>query len=125
MGHRTFFLAAGLVAVASCAPQEPVACTMIGCDDGWSVEVVGELPATYVVRARVDGEVVASRECSPANPCAGAVFLPGISAAEAELEIVGDGVDLRWTVRPEYQVVQPNGPNCPPICQQARVRVEL
>lgn len=102
-----------------------VACTLIGCDDGWSVEIVGDLPPTYTVRARVDGDVVASVNCSPAASCPDRIFLSGVTAAQAELEIVGDGVDLRWQVTPNYETVQPNGPGCPPICQQARVRVEL
>lgn len=119
-------LALALVGVAACAPQEPVtACTLIGCDDGWSVQIVGALPATYTVRVSVEGDVVASVDCSPANPCPDRVFLPGVTAAQAELEIVGDGVNLRWRVTPTYTVVQPNGPSCPPICNQARVRVEL
>lgn len=111
---------------AAPAPQEPqVACTMIGCEDGWSVEIVGELPDAYTVQISVAGDVVASVECSPVNPCGERVFLPGVSATEAVLEVLGTGRELRWVVTPSYAEVQPNGPQCPPVCQQARVRVEL
>jgi hypothetical protein len=109
------------------APPPQQACTMIGCDNGWAVEVVGAaaLPANYTMRVIVDGAVVASVNCSPEQPCGDRVFLPGVTAEEAELEIVGANVPLRWTVRPSYDVVQPNGPNCPPTCRQARVQVRL
>jgi hypothetical protein len=116
-----------LAANAACAPREAErTCTLIGCDDGWAVEIVGgTLPATYTVRAVVDGRVVATHACTPDNPCGRQLFLPGLTAAQADLEIVGADLDLRWTVRPEYQLVQPNGPDCPPTCRQARVQVRL
>jgi hypothetical protein len=116
-----------LAANAACAPREAeLACTLIGCEDGWAVEVVGAaLPSTYTVRAVVDGQVVASRACTPENPCGRELFLPGVTAAAADLEIVGADLSLRWTVRPEYRVVMPNGPDCPPTCRQARVQVRL
>jgi hypothetical protein len=111
------------------APSAPPAqaCTRIGCDDGWTVELVGAaaLPATYTIRVLVDDAVVASVQCTPTQPCGEQVFLPGLTAAEAELEIVGGAAPLRWTVTPEYSTLQPNGPNCPPTCRQARVQVRL
>jgi hypothetical protein len=109
------------------APQPGPQCTLIGCDDGWAVELVGAaaLPATYTVRVLVDGAVVASVQCTPEQPCGEQVFLPGVSAERAELEIVGGDIPLRWTVTPQYNVVQPNGPDCPPTCRQARVQVRL
>jgi hypothetical protein len=110
------------------APEPPMqACTRIGCEDGWSVEI-GEgvvLPETYTIRVVVDDAVVASRTCSSAQPCGAQVFLAGVTAEEAQLEIVGGAEPLRWTVRPEYSVVQPNGPDCPPTCTQARVVVRM
>jgi hypothetical protein len=109
------------------APPPQQACTRIGCEDGWSVELTGAaaLPATYTIRVLVDGAVVASRQCTPAQPCGDRVFMAGVTAAEAELEIVGGPIPLRWTVTPEYTTLQPNGPGCPPTCRQARVHVRL
>jgi hypothetical protein len=106
-------------------PQQ--ACTRIGCEDGWSVELgdAAALPATYTIRAIVDGTVVASRECSPAQPCGDRVFLAGVTADQAELEITGGPAPLRWTVTPQYNTLQPNGPGCPPTCRQARVVVRM
>jgi hypothetical protein len=108
-------------------PPPAQACTRIGCDDGWTVELVGAaaLPATYTIRVLVDDAVVASVQCTPTQPCGERVFVAGVTAAEAELEIVGGEVPLRWTVTPEYNTLQPNGPNCPPTCRQARVQVRL
>jgi hypothetical protein len=117
---------AALAAPACGVAPRADACTLIGCEDGWNVELAGgTLPATYTLQVRVQGAVVASVQCSPANPCGRQVFLPGVTAEQADLEIIGGDVPLRWTVRPEYRTVQPNGPSCPPACRQARVRVEL
>jgi hypothetical protein len=110
------------------APEPPVqACTRIGCEDGWSVQIDEgiALPESYTLRIIVDGAVVASATCSPAQPCGRQVFLAGVTAEEAQLEILGGADPLRWTVRPEYTIVQPNGPNCPPTCTQARVVVRM
>jgi hypothetical protein len=109
------------------APPPQQACTRIGCEDGWSVELAGAtaLPATYTIRVIVDGTVVASRECSAAQPCGDRVFLAGVTAAQADLEIIGGAAPLRWTVTPEYSTLQPNGPGCPPTCRQARVAVRM
>jgi hypothetical protein len=108
-------------------PPPQQACTRIGCEDGWTVELAGAaaLPPTYTIRVLVDGAVVASAHCTPAQPCGEIMFRAGVTAAEAELEIIGGAVPLRWTVTPEYNMVQPNGPGCPPTCRQARVQVRL
>jgi hypothetical protein len=122
---RSLVPAFAILAVTSCAPGA-TACTMIGCDDGWNVELIGgTLPAAYTVQVRVDGQVAAAVECGPTNPCARTMFLPGITAEQAELEIIGADLNLRWVVTPTYQTFQPNGPNCPPTCRQARVQVQL
>jgi hypothetical protein len=119
-------LSSAVFAIASCAPGASTECTMIGCDDGWNVELIGgTLPATYTVQVRVDGQIVAAVECSPTNPCARTMFLPGVTAEQAELEISGADLNLQWEVTPTYQTVQPNGANCPPICRQASVQVQL
>ena len=107
------------------APAPERACTLIGCANGWSVQIDGRasLPDTYTIRVLVDGAVVASATCSPTQQCGDQVFLAGVTAEEAQLEILGSDTPLRWTVRPEYNVVQPNGPDCEPTCRQARVVV--
>jgi hypothetical protein len=106
-------------------PQQ--ACTRIGCDSGWIVEIAdpSALPQSYTVRVLVGGSVVASAQCSASQPCGDRVFLSGVTAEEATLEITGAAVPLRWTVRPEYTLLQPNGPQCPPTCRQARVQVRV
>jgi hypothetical protein len=110
------------------APPPQQACTRIGCEDGWSVELADAataLPATYTIRVIVDGAVVASAQCTPERQCGEHVFLAGVTAEQAELEISSGPVPLRWTVTPQYNTLQPNGPGCPPTCRQARVQVRL
>jgi hypothetical protein len=113
---------------ADAAPPPQQACTRIGCEDGWSVELAdaaAALPATYTIRVIVDGAVVAATQCTPERQCGERVFMAGVTAEQAELEIIGGPVPLRWTVTPEYNTLQPNGPGCPPTCRQARVQVRM
>jgi hypothetical protein len=118
-------LAAGLAAGQAACGTAGRACTLIGCSDGLTVELAGSLPADYTVTARVDGAVVQRVECGAARDCRGEVFLEGVTAANVELEVTSGAVSERREVAPSYATVQPNGPGCPPICRQARVRIEL
>jgi hypothetical protein len=118
---------APLPPAADPAPPPQQACTRIGCEDGWTIDLsdAAALPATFTIRVIVNGAVVASQECSPARPCGDHVFLAGVTSDQAELEITGGPAPLRWTVTPQYNTLQPNGPGCPPTCRQARVVVRM
>jgi hypothetical protein len=98
-------------------------CTKIGCSDGLNV-LVENAPATpYTVEAVLPDGTSRTAQCEAAPGCEGGVFLADITAAEVTVRITAGGGTSSQVVRPEYVETQPNGPNCPPTCRQARVQV--
>lgn len=109
---------------AGCAPAAPAPriCTKIGCESGLSIEVEGAPQDPYRVEARAAGETPRVREC-PSPPECGRIFFPDFLPAEVTVEVIAGGERSSRTVRPNVEVVQPNGPGCPPTCRQVRVTV--
>ena len=122
---RSFLLAPLAVALLTeCAPMSPPAraCTLIGCTDGLTVELTGTPAGAYRVELEVPGE--AQRRvvrCDSPGAC-GPVFFE-VTPAVATVHVVTAAGTRSQEVRPAYQVNQPNGPDCPPRCRQARVTV--
>ena len=112
------------VLFAGCAPAAPAprACTKIGCESGLFVEVAGTPQGAYRVEVRAAGETPRVREC-PSPPECGQLFFPDFLPAEVTVEVIAGGERSSRTVRPQVEVVQPNGPGCPPTCRQAHVTV--
>ena len=105
------------------APPAQRACTMIGCEDGLTVAVEGTPDSAYRLEIRAPGEEIRVQECPSPAEC-GQVFLVGFLPEEVTVELVTEsGERSTRTVRPEIETVQPNGPDCPPTCRQARVTV--
>ncbi|MCB9610043.1 MAG: hypothetical protein H6716_25885 [Polyangiaceae bacterium] len=115
------------------------ACSLIGCEDALQIRLdalrwgAGE----YTFKFDVDG---ASSECNASVPwaCSQDCAAPGIafygctegkaiegvrisgSPKRVSLTIQRDGTSVANKVfEPDYQHVQPNGPQCEPICHQA------
>lgn len=124
-----FAVVLGIVSVAAaCSSQaqdtpEPVACTLIGCVNGLTLELRGNLPDTYTVTARA-GTVVRTRECSTAQPC-GQIVFEDFNPNTVTIEVTSAAGTVRREVTPEYRESRPNGPNCPPVCRQATVAVDV
>jgi hypothetical protein len=109
------------------APQEPPppqqACTQIGCADGVTVRVRGDVRRAKVARACVGGR------CSRWRLRRGriaripiAVPEPGDRVRVTVRLLDADGVRLvRARTRARLTATRPNGPDCPPVCYSARV----
>ena len=129
-----------------CDARDDLACTEIGCGDGVTVAVVSERFADGVYRLRVSSGGladdcqwtissgrIASETCNAAYgvgasyppPEAVAVSYP---AVEGPIRVVlsRDGsVVADRAVTPAYETVEPNGPDCPPVCRVARTEIVL
>jgi hypothetical protein len=100
-------------------------CTLVGCDSGLGV-VFTQAPT---VPYRVE---VFSREDAPhyvfdcANPsqCDDARFID-YTPALVTIRVTTAAGTREQTVRPEYDIDRPNGPNCEPTCKWATVTVAL
>lgn len=119
---RSLLFAPLAVLLAGCPPTSPRACTLIGCTDGLGVEVSGAPAGPYRIELEVPGE--AQRRvfrCDTPGACAPAFF--EVTPEVATVHLVTAAGTRSQQVRPAYNVTQPNGPDCPPRCRQARVTV--
>lgn len=121
---RSLLFAPLALLLADCAPTAPDGrvCTLIGCDTGLTVEVAGAPAGPYRIELEVPGE--AQRRvirCDTPGACAPAFF--EVAPEVATVHLVTAAGTRSQQVRPDYRVTQPNGPDCPPRCRQARVLV--
>ncbi len=122
---RAFLLWALLIGAACTGDQYGPACTLIGCEDGLSVDVQGDLPASYTVSLEAAGMAMVEYQCTAAAPCSVPHFVPDFTPETVVVRVQGGGVDYSETVTPEYTISRPNGPDCPPECQQATIVVQV
>ena len=115
---------AAIVLVSACSSNEAeVACTMIGCENGLSIEVNGTLPFPYKVHVRAGGETLHSFDCAANEPCT--AFVANHTPREVTIAVETPQGEVSNTYVPEYRTSRPNGPNCPPECRQARIQVNV
>lgn len=128
-------------------PGDEVGCTLIGCDSqvvfelddgelvpGRAYELEAclddrcetttvELPAHGTAIAGADGLTASAEEDVVALILPDGDF-PGVHTAQLRIrDAGGDGTLFEAAVEVELERTQPNGPNCPPVCWQAVVRL--
>lgn len=102
-------------------PGGPVMCTQIGCSDGLNVELDG-FSEEVELELAADGET-RTMTCLPPGPCIH--FVPDFTPAEVTATAYLPDREEERTFTPEYREERPNGPDCPPVCRQARLRWKL
>ena len=119
-------------AAPGCSPGGDVVCTQIGCDSGLGVELrAGALEAVdgpFTVRVCADGDCTESEQ--PGGPTASTVYvfhvLPDARAGadtSVRVEVADrDGIAFAATRTARFRADRPNGPRCPPVCNQAHLR---
>jgi hypothetical protein len=139
--------------LSACFHAELADCTEIGCVDGLEVFFVGTDPGpgVYTVEIDLHGEFIHCQATIPLGTdgddgCTDArvsLFLSG-SALEADQQSVDgffldstdtgavavtishDAVQVGYAAfEPDYQTLQPNGPECEPTCSYATREIEL
>ena len=103
-------------------------CTAIGCDSGLAVRVEGaSTTGAYRVELLPSGETGPRyvAECPDASRCAAGVRFPGFTGDWTLVRVTTAQGTVTREVRPSYQELRPNGPDCPPICRQAVVTVSV
>ena len=125
-------------------------CSEIGCSDSFEADFqpVLEMQGDYLFTLDVDGVVTTCAMTLPlidGQSCDGPLqllrsgsalpesehSLPAFSILETgfvsyTLTIELDGVELvRWTEEPEWDVIQPNGEGCAPVCEVASSMVVI
>jgi len=102
------------------------ACTQIGCDDGINVQLSDERPDSLSLTIYLDDETEAfdSIVCTNQEPSC-VLRTGGITPETVTVEIKWDTEEYRQTFTPEYESFQPNGPDCPPVCNIALLEIIL
>jgi len=113
--------AAGLL--WGCSLGEPVTCSGIECTSALVVDLGGAVPSSYTIEVRGPNET-RRFTCTEASLCNEAVF-DDFTPTRVTIRVTWPGGSLEQEVTPGYEVVQPNGPGCPPICQRAVVTITI
>ena len=129
-----------LVLFAGCPEDGPngngVVCTEIGCEDGFTIDVVGpggSEVGEFLAQVTIGGSTVEA-DCAAETLSSFDGFRCGLGMilldyTEEQVGLVVETADgeLGWegTIEPGYQEVYPNGPDCPPVCLQGGQTVEL
>lgn len=100
-------------------------CTLIGCDSG--IQVVLEKPPAgpYRIEAYVNssqGPRYVYR-CERQSGCPDRAFFPEFTPDRIFIEVITESGTQRYEAAPKYQESQPNGPECPPLCRTAVIRL--
>ncbi len=117
-------------------------CTEAGCVDGLTVELQPEIPSTYDVELVLDGasgtftctkhedggwQVTDESGEVPIWGCVGSQFEIADETPKS-VQITVSAQDIDWTgsvdADPDYEVIQPNGPNCTPTCSIATLTIQ-
>ena len=111
--------------LSACDGSTDLACTEIGCLDGLSVVVRGTPGVEIEIEASEPSGDVRNATCVVLQDGSCRIGFDGFVPEEVTVAVSGGGQHASVTVEPVYETLQPNGPDCPPICRQATVEVDL
>lgn len=112
-----------MLGCSSNAVDEQRACTLIGCEDGLSVQVSNSLNQSLTVNVRSGAQLIGTFTCTAGQPCAG--FIRNQTPPNVTVEVTSQAGTVTRNYMPEYRLSRPNGPNCPPECRQATINVAV
>jgi hypothetical protein len=114
-----------VILFAGCSAFDEQACTLIGCEDGLSLRLIDAPMDQFLLEVEEAEGEIHQFECGTRHHCDGAVFIPGVSADRVTVRVTVNESVVEREVALTYDLVQPNGPGCPPICRQATAEVSL
>jgi sugar lactone lactonase YvrE len=113
-----------ILSLSACSSITERACTLIGCDDGVSITVANAPEGPWTLEVEESDGSVHRRTCDGNYRCDG-VFFAGVASDAITVRVIAEDETHEWSVTPNYERLQPNGPGCPPVCRQARIEVSL
>jgi len=115
-------------------------CTLVGCVGGLNVELAG-LPAftPYQIELAFPSGETQTVTCDPGAADESEPFVKSCSAGGAFFSLEQDvkppqeititvsinGDQITQVFQPKYEAFQPNGSNCPPVCYNATVELNV
>ena len=109
----------------SSGPNNKV-CTLIECDSGLAVELERASAGPFRIELLVsDSGPRYIYECPDPSHCAAGAFFAGFTGDYVRVRVTTAAGAITREVRPTYLERRPNGPDCPPVCRRATVRVPV
>ena len=125
MCRYAVFLPLALVLAACGKSTDPVRfCTEIGCDSGIEIVLENRPAGAHRIEAYVysQGPRYVYR-CDQPSGCSDRVFFTEFIPNRVFVEVISDTGTQRYEAVPRYQEARPNGPECPPLCRTAVIRL--
>ena len=100
-----------------------VDCTLIGCFNGLTIEVLNAPPGPLTVQAVAGGgpsSSVYTSSCPGSTNCGNTVYFQDFLPRDVRLTITTTAGTREVLVRPRYTTVYPNGKHCGGACQSGR-----
>ena len=120
-------VAALALAFSNCSfLNDPTVCTMAGCETGLWLEFSSMPVGAYRIEVGVRsgaGQPAYIQECGA--QCSAVAWFPGFVTDHGYVRITTPTATIERDIRPVYTRRQPNGDDCPPICNVAEVVVQL
>ena len=127
---------ATLLSDPNVSANPPVTCSTLECDNQLTVRLWEYIPDDYVMELITDNAETVRVHCvenvnvegsgqygEPICAAWGVTF--PASPAEATVKLYWGNYQLTQQVKPHYEKVQPNGPDCPPICFSAEIGITV
>jgi hypothetical protein len=122
MRLRSILFSATAALLAGCTPFG--ACTLIGCEDGLSVQFDRAPAGAFRIEANApDDPAQYAIDCADAATCM--MMFPGLVAEQVTIRVITQQGTHTQEFQPRYDEVHPNGRGCGPACRQATVTVQL
>lgn len=109
----------------------PRACTILGCATGMSIRLTGNIPEEFTIELVGKDGTTRKINCPAASEaaigCSSELILiyDGYKPEEVRITIFWEGGSITEHFRPIYTTLQPNGPDCPPICHHANLTMNV
>jgi hypothetical protein len=113
-----------------------IECTALECENQLTVKLWERVPDDYVVELITDNEETVRVHCvegvnvdgsgqygEPICAAWGVTF--PAAPAVATVKLLWENYQLTQEVKPRYEKVQPNGPDCAPICFSAEIGITV
>lgn len=125
MKRWVLVLIAGVAASCANTSEPQRVCTLIGCENGLTVEVNQSLQQSFTVNVRAGTQTIHTFRCDPGQPCRAFISNQTPDEVTVSIDAGGGQQPVSRTYRPEYRLNRPNGPDCDPECKQATVTLTV
>lgn len=118
-----------LVLLVACAPASPAdeleppatMCTMIGCANALNIELTGAWPTLQRVTVRALDGTDMERVIDCTQQACDQIMLPEFVSERVSVIVEYEGGTREQDHDVEVVTSQPNGPDCPPVCETGHV----